>query len=154
MIPTLPLLSRTTYRGSSGSGPGRTALNSLSSSRSSPDSRRSNAPSASIVFHRSQRGLYDGATLQSGHSTSDSRQKTKRTFRPNVQTKKLRSELLGRTIEVRTTGRALRTIEKKGGLDEYLATSKEWKLGMFGVGLRAQVARAFARKEGKMVGSQ
>lgn len=92
--------------------------------------------------------------MQSGHSTSDSRQKTKRTFRPNVQTKKLRSELLGRTIEVRTTGRALRTIEKKGGLDEYLATSKEWKLGMFGVGLRAQVARAFARKEGKMVGSQ
>lgn len=143
MFPSAPLLSRTTYRGASGSGAGRTASN-VTSTRSSPDSRRTVAPSASIVFKRSQRGLYDGATLQSGNSTSDSRQKTKRTFRPNVQVKHLRSELLGRTVEVRTTSRALRTMQKKGGLDEYLATTKDWKLGQFGVDLRAEVASAFA----------
>lgn len=141
MFPSLPLLSRTTYRGSSGSGAGRS---NISASRSSPDSRKSAAPLASVTFKRAQRGLYDGAQLQSGHNVPNSRQKTKRVFKPNVQVKHLRSEILQRTFEIRVTSRALKTMERKGGLDAYIATTKDHRLGLFGQDLRSKMAQKMA----------
>ncbi|CAO1621543.1 unnamed protein product [Parajaminaea phylloscopi] len=141
MFPSIALFSRTTYRGASGSGPGRSGL---TASRSSPESRRSLAPLNSVVFKRAQRGLYDGAQIQSGNSIPNSRQKTRRWFKPNVQVKHLRSDLLGETIEVRTTSRALRSMAKKGGLDQYIATMADWRLGRFGVDLRTRMARKLA----------
>lgn len=138
MIPTLRLFSRTTYRGASGSGPGRSGHTSF---KSSPDSRSAAGTTHNSWFKRSQRGLYDGTTLQSGNTISDSRQKTRRYFQPNVQHKNLYSETLNRNINIKTTSRALRTIEKKGGLEAYLANTKDHKLGQYGIRLRDEMIR-------------
>ncbi|CAO1626176.1 unnamed protein product [Sympodiomycopsis kandeliae] len=137
MFPSLALFSRTTYRGSSGSGAGRSGLTSF---RSSPDSKRSATPADVLWMKRSQRGLYHGVQMQSGHNIPKSRQKTKRLFAPNVQNKQLYSEILGKTIEIKLTTKALRTIQKKGGLDAYLSSTKEHELGLFGVQMRNEMA--------------
>ena len=49
---------------------------------------------------------------------------TRRTFKPNVQSKALRSEVLDREMKLRVTTHALRSIYKAGGLDEWLVSSK------------------------------
>lgn len=138
MFPTLGLFSRTTYRGASGSGPGRSGL---TSAKSSADSRKK-APDPNW-FKRSQRGLFDGSQLQSGNTISHSRNKMRRYFHPNVQSKSIWSDVLGQFIHTKVTVKALRSITKKGGLDAYLAESADWKLGAKGLQLRQQVVEAF-----------
>ncbi|PWN22063.1 hypothetical protein BCV69DRAFT_281968 [Microstroma glucosiphilum] len=139
MFPTLRLFSRTTYRGAAGSGPGRSGNTAF---RSSPDSRKSPTDLASANwFKRSQRGLYDGAQLQTGNNVPESRQKTKRLFKPNVQRKAIWSEVLNEWVRLRLTTRGLRSIEKKGGLDQYIASTSDWKLGEFGRTLRTAMGK-------------
>ncbi|EPQ28920.1 uncharacterized protein PFL1_03720 [Pseudozyma flocculosa PF-1] len=145
--------SRTTYRGSRGSGAGSS---SRTSAYSSPNSRPTFAKASQMgqTFKRSQRGLYDGKTLQSGHNVPKSRQKTARTWAPNVQSKKLWSDVLDTHVTARVTTSALRTIDKMGGLDYYLANTKDNKLGQWGIGLRDVLALRLRqlRLEGKKVG--
>ncbi|KAJ1029708.1 hypothetical protein NDA13_002951 [Ustilago tritici] len=132
--------SRTTYRGSRGSGAG---ASTRTSAFSSPKSR--NAASTSLqtgtIFKRSQRGLYDGLTIQSGHNVPKSRQKTARTWQPNIQHKRLWSETLKTFVKARVSTRALRTMDKLGGLDRYLANTRGEKLGEWGRGLRDVLAQ-------------
>ncbi|KAN0063234.1 hypothetical protein ACQY0O_004398 [Thecaphora frezii] len=131
--------SRTTYRGSRGSGSGSS---SRTTAFSSPNSRPTfaKASQSGQTFKRSQRGLYDGKTLQSGHNVPKSRQKTPRTWQPNVQTKSLWSNTLQTYVSTKVTTSALRTIDKMGGLDYYLANTKEHKLGQWGLNLREVLA--------------
>ena len=49
---------------------------------------------------------------------------TKRKFKPNVFKKRVFSELLDEMVEFHLTTSALRSIDKAGGLDNYLLTSK------------------------------
>lgn len=46
--------------------------------------------------------------------------RTRRTWKPNVQDKRLFSYILDRHIRVKVTTHALRCIDKAGGIDEYL----------------------------------
>lgn len=55
--------------------------------------------------------------------------RTKRKWSPNVQNKRIYSETLDKMIPFRVTTTALRTIDKVGGLDNYLLYTKEEKLG-------------------------
>ena len=48
----------------------------------------------------------------------------KRTFKPNVFLKRVYSETLDEMIRFHLTASALRSIDKAGGLDNYLLTSK------------------------------
>lgn len=73
--------------------------------------------------NRSKRGLYDGKDIRSGNNVSFSMKSTKRKFKPNVFTKKVYSEILDEMIKFRLTTSALRSIDKAGGLDNYLLTS-------------------------------
>ncbi|SNX83272.1 related to MRPL24 - mitochondrial ribosomal protein, large subunit [Melanopsichium pennsylvanicum] len=131
--------SRTTYRGSRGSGAG---ASTRTSAFSSPKSRNAAAVSleSGTIFKRSQRGLYDGKIIQSGHNVPKSRQKTARTWAPNIQTKRLWSETLNRFIQAKVATSALRTMDKLGGLDRYLAKTKDAKLGEWGKNLRHKLA--------------
>eukprot|EP00957_Ditylum_brightwellii_P162667 12387037-Ditylum_brightwellii.AAC.1 len=74
--------------------------------------------------NRSRRGLYDGKDIRSGNNVSFSMKKTKRKFKPNVFKKRVYSETLDKMIQFRLTTSALRSIDKAGGLDNYLLTSK------------------------------
>ena len=60
-----------------------------------------------------------------GHKVSHSNIKTKRRFLPNLVNVTLRSEALGRDVSLRIAAKTLRTVDKHGGLDGYLAKSKD-----------------------------
>lgn len=63
-------------------------------------------------FKRAEFGLFGGKTKQYGNNVPFSKHKTRRTWLPNVQRKRLPSEILGEKLRVKVTTRALRTIKK------------------------------------------
>ncbi len=65
-----------------------------------------------------------GKKNQFGHNVSHANNKTKRIFRPNLQSVKIFSETLGRAVAMRVTAAGLRTLEHKGGLDAFLLDTK------------------------------
>ncbi|KAL3696979.1 hypothetical protein R1sor_011055 [Riccia sorocarpa] len=73
------------------------------------------------VMSRAKRGLYAGRHIQFGNKVSeDGGNKSRRTWKPNVQSKRLFSLALDKYIRVNVTTHALRCIDKAGGIDEYL----------------------------------
>ena len=73
---------------------------------------------------RSTRGLYDGKDVGFGNNVPFSMKKTRRRWNPNVQKKRIYSEVLDEMVKFHVTTNALRTIDKMGGLDNYLLKSK------------------------------
>ena len=69
-----------------------------------------------------------GKTFQSGNNVSHAKNRTRRRFLPNLQNITFISEKLGRSIQLRVAASAIRTVEKKGGLDEYLLNTSNSKL--------------------------
>ena len=69
-----------------------------------------------------------GKTVMTGNNVSHANNKTRRRFLPNLQMATLFSEALGRGIQLRVTSAGLRTIEHKGGLDQYLSDTAKTKL--------------------------
>ena len=65
-----------------------------------------------------------------GRNVSHANNKTKRRFLPNLQETSLLSDSLGRTVRLRLTTAALRTVEKHGGLDAFLRQAKDDKLSL------------------------
>ena len=68
-----------------------------------------------------------GKGVQVGHNVSHSNVKTKRRFLPNLQTLSLLSDTLG-PVRLRVSTNAIRTIDKKGGLDAFLKGTPNGKL--------------------------
>lgn len=60
-----------------------------------------------------------------GHNVSHSNIKTKRRFMPNLVNVTLHSEALDQKFSMRVAAKALRTVDKLGGLDAYLAKAKD-----------------------------
>ncbi len=69
-----------------------------------------------------------GKGVMTGNNVSHAHNKTRRRFIPNVQDMALHSEALGRALRFKVCVSALRTIEKKGGLDAYLCDAKDYQL--------------------------
>lgn len=69
---------------------------------------------------------------------------TRRDWLPNVQHKRMTSDTLGSMHKVMLTTKALRTIKKKGGFDEYLLSSKFVGDSIVGTVLRAQILEKLA----------
>ncbi len=61
-----------------------------------------------------------GKKTMVGHNVSHSVRRTKRTFKPNMQTLKFKSEILGREFTLKLSTAGLRTLVKHGGLDAYV----------------------------------
>ncbi|KAK1834600.1 hypothetical protein QBC39DRAFT_300743 [Podospora conica] len=95
------------------------------------------------VYHQSNTGLYGSARIRYGNRVSERNEiKTRRSWRPNVQQKRLWSASLGTYVRTRVTTRVMRTIDKVGGLDEYLLGVKAARikeLGPWGWRLRWRV---------------
>lgn len=90
---------------------------------------------ARTTYKQSNHGLYGGTHIQYGHNVSEKNEiKTRRFWRPNIQTKRVWSEALGQFVRVRVQARVLRTIDKVGGLDEYLLGSKPQRIKELGLG--------------------
>ena len=69
-----------------------------------------------------------GKKYQSGNNVSHAKNRTKRRFLPNLQNISFISEKLGKKIQLRVAVSTVRTVEKKGGLDEYLLKTSNTKL--------------------------
>ena len=54
--------------------------------------------------------------------------RSRRSWKPNVQDKRLFSYILDRHIQVKVTTHALRCIDKAGGIDEYLLKTPYHKM--------------------------
>ena len=83
-----------------------------------------------------------------GNNVPESHQKTRRTWLPNIQQKTLYSAALDEKLRIKVTASTLRTIDKVGGLDQYLLKSSlDPVLGRLGQKLKQQVIEAKAAKE-------
>ena len=65
-----------------------------------------------------------GKIVVTGNNVSHANNKTKRRFIPNLQSVSLYSEKLERKIKFKVAISTLRTVEKKGGIDNFLLKSK------------------------------
>lgn len=65
-----------------------------------------------------------GSKVGVGNNVSHSNRHTKRTFRPNLQSKTYASEILARTVTLTLTARAIRTLDKYNGFDGYMLQVK------------------------------
>ena len=82
-----------------------------------------------------------GKKPQSGHNVSHSNRKTNRRFLPNIQKISLSSAALGRDISLKVSTRALRTVVKKGGLDQFLLQTDDRKLPPEALRVKRQIKR-------------
>ena len=69
-----------------------------------------------------------GKMYQSGNNVSHAKNRTKRRFLPNLQNISFLSEKLGKSIQLKVATSKIRTVEKKGGLDEFLLNTSNTKL--------------------------
>mmetsp|Transcript_1547 Transcript_1547/g.2356 ORF Transcript_1547/g.2356 Transcript_1547/m.2356 type:complete len:132 (-) Transcript_1547:271-666(-) len=92
---------------------------------------------------RADRGLYAGKTKLFGNNVSHSNRRTRRFWNPNVQFKKLYSEILDSSLKIHVTTYALKCIDRAGGLDNYLLKTSDQKIGSeFGIGLKRRLQEA------------
>ena len=80
-----------------------------------------------------------GKSPLKGHKVSHANNKTKRKFFPNLKKITFKSEILRRNIKLHVSNAALRTVDYKGGLDNFLKTVKIHKLSKKAKGLKSQI---------------
>ena len=85
---------------------------------------------------------FTGKGVQSGNNVSHANNKTRRRFLPNLQEVSLMSDALGTTVQVRLSTRAIRSVEKRGGIDAYLLLTPAAKLGTKAREMRRRIKKA------------
>ena len=85
-----------------------------------------------------------GKAFQTGHKVSHSNRKTKRRFLPNLVNVTLSSETLEQSIRLRISANALRTVDHRGGLDGFLAKSKDVELSPKALEFKRQLEKKLA----------
>ncbi len=68
----------------------------------------------------SRRCELTGKGVLVGNHVSHANNKTKRVYRPNLQTVSLASEALGQDVRLKISMNALRSVDRSGGLDAFL----------------------------------
>jgi len=69
-----------------------------------------------------------GKRPMSGHKVSHANNKTKRKFYPNIKKVSLKSEMLKKNISLKISTRALKAVDFRGGLDQFLIRAKNKNL--------------------------
>ena len=69
-----------------------------------------------------------GKIPMKGHNVSHANNKTKRRFLPNLKKVTFKSDKLKKNITLKVTNSAVRSVDFKGGLDQYLKSVKKQKL--------------------------
>ena len=82
-----------------------------------------------------------GKNRQIGPRVSHSNRKTKRRFLPNLLNVTLMSDALGRSIRLRITAHALKTVDHRGGLDAFLLKANDDELSPRALELKRQVVK-------------
>ena len=85
-----------------------------------------------------------GKGRQVGHNVSHANNKTKRVFLPNLQNVTLISDALERSVKLRVSTHALRSVEHVGGLDNWLAKVSDDQLSLKARKLKREIAKKTA----------
>ena len=80
-----------------------------------------------------------GKSPLKGHKVSHANNKTKRKFMPNLKKVTFKSDVLKRNIRLNVSNAALKTVDYKGGLDDFLKTVKTYKLSKRAKRLKNQI---------------
>ena len=86
-----------------------------------------------------------GKSVLVGHKVSHSNIKTKRRFLPNLLNVTMISDTLGRSVKLKVSANALKTVDHRGGLDAYLIRAKDTVLAP----KARELKRAIAKKQAK-----
>ncbi len=87
----------------------------------------------------SRRCELTGKAAQVGHQVSHSNIKTKRRFLANLVNVTMMSDALGRSVKLRVSTNALKTVDRRGGLDAFLIKAKEDELSTRAREIKRQV---------------
>ena len=79
-----------------------------------------------------------------GHKVSHSNIKTKRRFLPNLVNVTMMSDALGRSVKLRISTNALKTVDRRGGLDAFLVKAKEEQLSIRAREVKRKVEKKLA----------
>jgi large subunit ribosomal protein L28 len=82
-----------------------------------------------------------GKSVQVGHKVSHSNIKTKRRFLPNLLNVTMISDALGRSVRLRVSANALKSVDHRGGLDAYLVKARAAELSPRALELKRQIAK-------------
>ncbi len=85
-----------------------------------------------------------GKAVLTGHLVSHSNRKTKRRFLPNLCNVTLQSETLNRSVRMRVSANALKSVDHRGGLDAFLKKARAEELSPLALELKRQIAKAQA----------
>jgi large subunit ribosomal protein L28 len=79
-----------------------------------------------------------------GNTVSHALNRTRRRFLPNLINVSLLSDALGRTVKLRISANALRSVEHRGGLDAFLLKASDDELSVRAQELKKEVRAALA----------
>ncbi len=92
----------------------------------------------------SRRCELTGKGPMTGNNVSHANNKTKRRFLPNLNDTTLHSEALNRGIKLRISASALRSVDHRGGLDNYLLKAKDDTLSANALKVKKEIIKAQA----------
>ena len=92
----------------------------------------------------SRRCELTGKGIQVGHKVSHSNIKTKRRFLPNLLNVTFISDALGRSVRLRVSANALKSVDHRGGLDAFLMKARDTELSSRALDLKRQIGKKLA----------
>ena len=95
----------------------------------------------------SRRCQITGKGVLTGNNVSHANNKTRRRFLPNLQETSLLSDALGLSVSMRLCTRAIRTVERNGGIDAFLLATPNRRLPGEALILKRRIERARAKHQ-------
>ena len=92
----------------------------------------------------SRRCELTGKGVMTGYTVSHAMNHTKRRFLPNLLNVTLISDTLGRSVRMRISANALRSVEHRGGLDAFLLKADDAVLSDNALALKKEVRASLA----------
>ncbi|MGU3494671.1 50S ribosomal protein L28 [Xanthobacteraceae bacterium A53D] len=83
-----------------------------------------------------------GKAVLSGNLVSHSNRKTRRRFLPNLCNVTLQSDILQRSIRLRISANALKSVDHRGGLDAFLVKARDEELAPRALEIKRLIAKA------------
>ena len=83
-----------------------------------------------------------GKTVMSGNNVSHANNRTRRRFLPNLQVTTMQSDILGRSLKLRVSTSAIRTVEKYGGIDPFLIQARNSELADEARAIKSEILAA------------
>ena len=95
----------------------------------------------------SRRCQITGKGVLSGNNVSHANNRTRRRFLPNLQESSLLSDLLGTDVKLRMSTRAIRTVERNGGIDAFLLGTPDSRLPEPALTVKRRLRKARAKQQ-------